>query len=653
MIESSWDGKGGWYWKAQRRGLQIRRALKRAATLHGRSLVVGLFSFGVALSVLLSVRSNQEVALRKSELEKSFESAPEAWLTHGVDIGQLQRALDGKQLKAAAVSLRDPGLVLFTLTTGEKLSTRLANCTVASCTSGILEDLRRAGPGVSYLAADIDARTQSQKLLDGILQLMGPLISMALLVGMMTIVMRLQMRKDDARLEVDRPSIRFADVIGNAEAKTALKRVEAFLQRPDRYLAMGASVPRGVMLVGPPGTGKTLLAKALAGECGVNFIAASGSSFTSMWMGEGPAKVRRLFALARANAPCIVFIDEIDGISSRSTAAAGVGDSESNRIINAVLVEMDGFQALEDVVVVGATNLASNIDPALRRPGRFDMIVNLELPNVRERAELFKLYLRKVAHEPGLDLEELARSTPQMSPAEIANVVNKAASRAVELGSQKVARADLLATIETQQMGGEVSPIAEMLSPATKRRLAVHESGHAIVAHALKTGRVERVSIEPRGQALGVTYTSPLSEDPLHAMGALRDRLATLLAGRESELLVLGTTSTGAADDLKRATSLAVEMVSNHGCSATLGLLSVSGIPRELVGPEMQNEVLSEARGVLESAQKVCARLLSANRAAVDRMATLLLDREHLEGQILGEVLEGIAWEYEGTESER
>lgn len=176
MIESGWDGKGGWYWKLKRRWLQIRRAAKRAATLHGRSLVVGLFSFGVAMSALLSVRSNQEVSLRKTELEKSFEQAPGPWLAHGVDIGQLQRALDGKQLKAVAVSLRDPGLVLFTLTTGEKLSTRLVNCTVASCTSGILEDLRRAGPGVSYLAADIDARTPSQKVLDGILQLMGPLM---------------------------------------------------------------------------------------------------------------------------------------------------------------------------------------------------------------------------------------------------------------------------------------------------------------------------------------------------------------------------------------------------------------------------------------------------------------------------------------------
>jgi cell division protease FtsH len=467
--------------------------------------------------------------------------------------------------------------------------------------------------------------------------LLSPVLGVAALVGACFIGIRLQRGMGGAasRLAI-RPKTQFADAIGQEEAKAALNRVKAFMRDPVHYASLGAVAPRGVLLVGPPGTGKTLLAKALAGETKANFISVDGSYFTASFYGAGVNKVKALFKLARRNAPCVLFIDEVDGIGKRSRGGDMAGaESELNRIINRVLVEMDGFDALDNVVVVAATNHEDSIDEAMRRPGRFDMLVRLTLPTLPERQKLFDLYIRKLAHDGHADTAVLARMTVGMSPADIANTVNKAASTAAEAHAPQVTSEHFLGAIETHQLGGEVSAIKELFTQDLRDRLAYHESGHALVGHWLKAGIVERVTIEPRGRALGVTYITRDTEDPLYKQSELTSRLAMMLAGREAELLVFDSVSTGASDDLKRASELAINMVGSLGFSDAFGLLSVAGVPKELLGPDIQSAVLREARLLLEQAQATCQRLLKVNRAQLDGLAQRLLERDVISGNEL------------------
>jgi len=300
---------------------------------------------------------------------------------------------------------------------------------------------------------------------------------------------------------------------------------------------------------------------------------------------------------------------------------------------------------MDNVVVVAATNHENNIDEAMRRPGRFDMLVRLVKPTLPERAKLFDLYMDKVTADGSHDSAALARMTPGLTPAEIANIVNKAASSAAEAGADKVTSEHVLRAIETQLLGGEISPVKDLLTEGTRVRLAYHEAGHAMIGHWTGAGLVERVTIEPRGQALGVTYMTRGTEDPLYKQNELVSRLAMMLGGREAELLVLDSVSSGASDDLKRASELAIEMVGSLGFSETFGLLSVGGIPDKLLGPDIQAAVLREARTLLEQAQETCRTLLKAQRHRLDAMAQALLTREVLQGdelqQMLGDVHEG------------
>jgi cell division protease FtsH len=358
-----------------------------------------------------------------------------------------------------------------------------------------------------------------------------------------------------------------------------------------------------------------------------------------MFYGQGVNKVRELFDYARKHAPCVLFIDEIDGIGKRSTGEMRGAEAESNRIINRVLTEMDGFSAMENVTVVAATNHENNVDEALRRPGRFDMTVALGMPTLPERSELFKLYIGRVTNEGAMDTLSLARMTQGMSPADIANVVNKAASSAAEAGADYLTMAHVARAVETQQMGGEISSIKDLLTEGTRKRLAIHEAGHALIGHWLQTGLVERITIEPRGQALGVTYITRENEDPIYKQGELASRIAMLLGGREAELLVFENVSTGASDDLKRASELAINMVGSLGFSKRFGLLSVAGVPKELLGPDVQQGVLDEARVLLEDAQTTCVQLLTTHRARLEALAARLLEVEFLAGEELVELL--------------
>ena len=617
----------------------LKKLFQRAAA---RPRVSASALAAVLLLAVLSVLYTQ--ALRDSDARRSpearhFEQTPQDWLHHEATASQFRRALDDGALAAVGLVGAQPGLVLYTLTNGDKASATVPGCTLQGCAGTLLERLgdKSAEAGFALVSINVDPRTGSQRALDLVDRLVSPLL---LLVGLGVVLVlgtRLQSGMGGAASKLSvRPQTQFADVVGSSEAKAGLNRVKAFMHDPTQYAKLGAKAPRGVLLVGPPGTGKTLLAKALAGESKANFIAVDGSYFTAMFYGAGVSKVKELFRLARKNAPCVLFIDEVDGIGKRSHGGQGGGaESELNRIINRVLVEMDGFESLDNVVVVAATNHEDNVDPALRRPGRFDLLVRLTLPTLPDRQQLFDLYVSKLQHDGTADSAALARMTAGMTPADIANTVNKAASSAAEAGAQRVSNEHLLRAIETHQLGGEVSAVKGLLSDSTRERLAYHEAGHALVGHWLQLGAVERVTIEPRGHALGVTYITRDSEDPLYAQAELSNRLAMMLGGREAELLVKGSVSSGASDDLKRASELAINMVGSLGFSKTFGLLSVAGVPKELLGPDIQAAVLQEARAMLEQAQGRCEQLLSARRGQLDALAQALLEREVLSGDEL------------------
>jgi cell division protease FtsH len=617
----------------------LKKLLQRARC-HYRLSIALLFAVSLLLGVIwLSSEASNESNARKSPEALQFEKAPDGWLAHQRNVAEFRKALNDGSLSAVGLDRAEPGLVLYTLKSGEKGSTIVPGCTALGCAGTVLDALgdRSAQAGFSLVRVDVDPRTGSRRLLDLLTNLLSPVLLAGALVGAVFVSVRLQTGMGGAasRLAV-RPETQFADAIGQEEAKAALNRVKAFMQDPAHYANLGAVAPRGVLLVGPPGTGKTLLAKALAGESKANFISVDGSYFTASFYGAGVNKVKALFKLARKNAPCVLFIDEVDGIGKRSRGGdMGGAESELNRIINRVLVEMDGFSALDNVVVVAATNHEDNIDEAMRRPGRFDMLVRLSLPTLPERQKLFDLYIGKLAHDGCADSAMLARMTAGMSPADIANTVNKAASTAAEARAPVVTTEHFLRAIETYQLGGEVSAVKDLFTQDLRDRLAYHESGHALVGHWLKAGIVERVTIEPRGRALGVTYITRDTEDPLYKQSELTSRLAMMLAGREAELLVFDSVSTGASDDLKRASELAINMVGSLGFSEVFGLLSVAGVPKELLGPDIQAAVLQEARLLLERAQASCQRLLKANRAQLDALAQRLLEREVISGDEL------------------
>lgn len=604
----------------------------------GLMLLLALSWTGISVLQNTAVR---EAQARKDVTALAFEKNPDAWLNHPTEASAFEKAVSGGQVTLVATS---GSLVLYTDKAGKHHSTRLVDCG-PGCSTNLLGRLGELSlqKGFVLTRTDIDPRTPSQKFnetLEGLGRLCLALLPVFLIAGLMFYQMRGGALPFGGTKLAERPDTEFKDVIGADEAKKALRRVVAFMTDPAEYVRVGAHAPRGVLIDGPPGTGKTLLARALAKECGANFISVDGSHFSAMFYGAGIGKVKELFERARKNAPCIIFIDELDGVGKRSRGGdGGAGDQEQNRIINRILVELDGFSPLENVVVVGATNHVDNIDQAMRRPGRFDMIVRTELPTTMEREALFALYLDKVKAAEKIDLTSLARTATGMSPADIANCVNRAASYAAEGGAPEVTAELLYRSIETFQLGGEVSSAKGTLSAETLRRLAVHEGGHGLVAHVLDAGSVERVSIEPRGGALGVTYVARHTEEPLYGERELKSRLAMLLAGREAEMMMFGNTSSGAADDLKRASELATSMIGSFGFGKTFGLLSMAGVPKELIGPDIQKNLLDEARLLLEQAQAECQTVLITHRPRLEALTALLLDQETVSGQPLQAVL--------------
>jgi cell division protease FtsH len=435
----------------------------------------------------------------------------------------------------------------------------------------------------------------------------------------------------------ERPKVTFADVASNEEAKDDLREIVDYLRDPARYTKVGARIPHGVLLSGPPGTGKTLMARAVAGEAKVPFFSVSATEFVEMFVGVGAARIRDLFERAKKVAPSIIFVDEIDSIGrQRSGAAAIGGNDEREQTLNQLLVEMDGFEGNQSVIVISATNRPDILDPALLRPGRFDRRVEVALPDRNGRLAILKLHAGRVVMGPGCDLESLARRTPGFSGADLSNVINEAALAAARQRRDHVEQADLEAAYDKVILGARRR---FALSEEDKRRVAVHEGGHALVAYFLPgADPLEKVTIVPRGRALGVTQ---FSEDdrfniPAHYVKA---RLAVALGGRAGEQLALGEVSSGAENDLEVATGLARRMVERWGMGENLGPVSFPkdgaspaaqlGLPS--TSPALAERADLEVLRILNDAEQAALNTLGDHRRALDALAKALMEKETVE----------------------
>jgi len=447
--------------------------------------------------------------------------------------------------------------------------------------------------------------------------------------------------KSRARLMTDKTKkVTFADVAGIDEAKAELEEVIEFLKDPKKFTRLGGRIPKGLLLVGPPGTGKTLLAKAIAGEADVPFLTISGSDFVEMFVGVGASRVRDLFTQAKKNAPCIIFIDEIDAVGRHRGAGLGGGHDEREQTLNQLLVEMDGFESNEGVILVSATNRPDVLDPALLRPGRFDRQVVVPLPDVKGREKIFQVHARKTILESDVDFSLLARGTPGASGADIENLVNEAILRAAGSGKEKVELVDFEFAKDKVLMGAERKTL--VISDEEKRNTAYHESGHALVARLLPgSDPIHKVTIIPRGRALGLTQQLPVDEKHTYPKKFLLTNIKILLGGRAAEELILDDFTTGAGNDIDRATNLARKMVCEWGMSSVMGPLSYGGKEEQIfLGREfathkdysedtakrIDEEISAIVTGCYESAKKI----LQDNIETLNRLATELLDKEVL-----------------------
>jgi cell division protease FtsH len=471
-----------------------------------------------------------------------------------------------------------------------------------------------------------------RSLSPSLLSLLGPLLIVFLILQMNPA------RSGGLFKTATKPDARFSDVIGVADAKEALQDIVAYLKNPQKFSELGANPPKGIVLEGHFGSGKTLLARAVAGEAGVPFISLSGSDFSDMFLGVGVRRVKKLFALARKQAPCVIFIDEIDGLGKRSGGSSS-GETENNRIINTLLVELDGFSSTTGIVVLGATNNVANLDPALIRAGRFDRSCHLGLPNVDEREALWALYAARLRTDGNTDFRQLARLSSGLSPASIANIVNAAALLAAKENAAAVIQDHFRRVLEQHLMGGPSVAGQSALNPAERERIAIHEAGHALIAKLLNVGIVEKVSILKRGRALGVTLVTNEQDATLQSEPQVRNRMAMLMGGRGAEALILATASTGAANDLEHVSSMAWRMVTEFGFSKNIGPFSYAGLPERERQAAGNIEAITEARALVKVIERECAELLLANRPALDRLTAELLEHETVNGAIVDKCL--------------
>ena len=455
------------------------------------------------------------------------------------------------------------------------------------------------------------------------------------------------MGKSNARVYVQSSDgIRFSDVAGEDEAKENLAEIVDYLHNPKKYTDVGASMPKGVLLVGPPGTGKTMRAKAVAGEAGVPFFSMSGSEFVEMFVGMGASKVRDLFKQAKEKAPCIVFIDEIDAIGKKRDGQLSTND-EREQTLNQLLTEMDGFEGNNGVIILAATNRPESLDPALTRPGRFDRRVPVELPDLKGREEILKVHARKVKADPGIDYNVIARMASGASGAELANIVNEAALRAVRSGRGSVSQADLEESIEVVIAGYQKKNA--ILTDKERKIVSYHEIGHALVS-ALQshTAPVQKITIIPRTSgALGYTMQVDEGNHYLMSKEELIEQIATLTGGRAAEEVACGTVTTGASNDIEKATKMARAMITQYGMSDDFDMVALETVTNQYLGgdtslacsPEIQADIDRKVIALVKEQHEKAKRLLSENRGKLDQLAGYLYEKETITGEEFMQIL--------------
>ncbi len=447
----------------------------------------------------------------------------------------------------------------------------------------------------------------------------------------------------------ERPSTTFNDVAGYNGVKQEISEVVDFLKTPSRFRDIGAKIPKGILLVGPPGTGKTLLARAVAGEAGVPFLSVTGSDFMEMFVGVGASRVRDLFQTARKQAPAIVFVDEIDSIGRKRGAGLGGGHDEREQTLNQMLSEMDGFDPAEGVVMIAATNRPDILDPALLRPGRFDRQIVVPLPDLDERLPILQVHCRGKRIGPDVDLELIARGTPGMSGADLANLVNEAALHAVRRGSSTIAMEDFDTARDRVLMGQRRESL--VLSDEEKERVAYHEAGHALLAYVLEhADPVHKVTILPTGMALGATQQLPVEERHIHPISHIQDALCVRMGGRVAELLVYGDLSTGAANDLVGNTELARKMVREWGMSDQLGPMAWGSQGQVFLGEDLMHTrdysedtsrvIDDEVERILREQEARAFEVLTRHRSGLDAIARALLEQETIDGDQVGRLVD-------------
>jgi cell division protease FtsH len=498
-------------------------------------------------------------------------------------------------------------------------------------------------------AADVAFESDPQRG-SALLGFLFQLIPVILIVGAFIFIMNqsqggggrvMQFGKARAKLVTkDTPKTSFADVAGVDEAIEELQEVKEYLQNPAKFQAMGAKIPRGVLLFGPPGAGKTLLARAVAGEAGVPFFSISGSDFVEMFVGVGAARVRDLFEQAKQSAPAIVFIDEIDAVGRHRGAGLGGGHDEREQTLNQLLVEMDGFDQRTAVILMAATNRPDILDPALLRPGRFDRHVTVDRPDLEGRKAILNVHARGKPFDESVELATVARRTPGFTGADLANVINEAALLAARWGKKAVGMKEVEEAIDRVMAGPERK--SHVMSEREKRVIAYHEGGHALVAHVLpNTDPVHKISVIPRGRALGYTLTLPEEDKFLMTREELADELAMLLGGRVAEELIVGDITTGAANDIERATKVAKQMVTEYGMSDVIGPLTLGQKQHEVfLGRDFQSqpdysdqvafEIDNEIRRLIDEAHDEALEILQEGRIKLDELAAMLIERETL-----------------------
>jgi len=450
----------------------------------------------------------------------------------------------------------------------------------------------------------------------------------------------------------DQPKTTFADVAGVDEAIEELQEVKEYLQNPAKFQAMGAKIPKGVLLFGPPGAGKTLLARAVAGEAGVPFFSISGSDFVEMFVGVGAARVRDLFEQAKATAPAIVFIDEIDAVGRHRGAGLGGGHDEREQTLNQLLVEMDGFDQRTAVILMAATNRPDILDPALLRPGRFDRHITVDRPDLEGRKAILKVHSRGKPFDDTVDLAVVARRTPGFTGADLANVINEAALLAARWNKKAIGGKEIEEAIDRVMAGPERK--TRVMSEREKRVIAYHEGGHALVAHILpNTDPVHKISVIPRGRALGYTLTLPEEDKFLMTREELIDELAMLMGGRVAEELIVGDITTGASNDIERATKVARQMVTEYGMSDIIGPLTLGQKQHEVfLGRDFNSqpdysehvafEIDNEVRRLIDEAHDEALEILQEHRVKLDELAGRLIERETIEREEVEAFLSGI-----------